>query len=298
MTFSPLRLLLAFTAPVLLAIVMAGLIPSPPPTPGDLADVDLRPIRADSAEALAKRFRKAGYDWPPGGPVPPLSLQAFPPDLAETQSGEKKSLFFRALLPLIAAENLELEKTRRELKSILAGGTPEPDSDDYRTLARVALRYRVDQSPGDRGFEDALLTRVDQVPAALALAQAANESAWGTSRFAREGLNLFGQWTWDAKEGLVPRQRREGATHFVRRFNSLRQSVAAYMHNLNSHPAYREFREIRASSRAWGQDPDPIALVGGLEKYSERGQAYVEEIRAMIRHNDLHRLQTVALRSD
>lgn len=295
MTPNPLRILLALTVPVVLAVIMAGLIPSPAPTPGDLADVDLRPVPAGSAEALARRFEDAGYGWPPEEPVPPLSVQSFPADLAQLPSDEKKSLFFRSLLPLVAAENRELEKTRRKVKSMFAGTAPPPDSEEFETLERLALRYRLDASPADPGFANALLKRIDRVPAALALAQAANESAWGTSRFAREGLNLFGQWTWDAKKGLVPRQRREGATHFVRRFNSLRESVAAYMHNLNSHPAYSEFRNIRAAQRKAGQPLDAIALAGGLERYSERGQAYVAEIRAMIRHNELARLRTVTL---
>jgi Bax protein len=126
---------------------------------------------------------------------------------------------------------------------------------------------------------------VDAVPDHLVLAQAANESAWGTSRFAREGNNLFGQWCFRQGCGLVPASRPDGATYEVARFESVSQSIGSYMHNLNTGRTYQELREIRALARENGHDPDANAMAAGLMSYSERGEDYISELRSMIRHN-------------
>ena len=120
-----------------------------------------------------------------------------------------------------------------------------------------------------------------------ALAQAANESAWGTSRFATKGNNLFGQWCFSKGCGLVPRGRVEGASHEVAKFSSPFRSVRAYIQNLNRHPTYQELRDIRQEDRR-GKDPlSGVDMAAGLLGYSERGQEYVDEIRAMIHYNNL-----------
>jgi Bax protein len=127
-----------------------------------------------------------------------------------------------------------------------------------------------------------LLGRLDIIPPALALAQAAIESGWGTSRFAREGNSLFGQWTYVNSKGLEPNQRDEGATHFVASFPDLRASVRAYMRNLNTGNAYHEFRTARAATRAAGQPLQASKLAEHLHRYSQRGEDYVSEIRRLI----------------
>jgi Bax protein len=125
------------------------------------------------------------------------------------------------------------------------------------------------------------------VPPSLALSQAANESAWGTSRFARSGHNYFGQWCFTTGCGVVPRHRTAGKQHEVAVFASPAAAVASYLHNLNSHPAYQRLREIRLQQRQQHQVVSGLALAAGLEKYSERGEDYIRELRAMIRHNRL-----------
>jgi len=132
-----------------------------------------------------------------------------------------------------------------------------------------------------------LKPKIDKIPVSLALAQAANESAWGTSRFARDGHNYFGQWCYTPGCGLVPKQRAQSATHEVKRFSHPFASVKSYLHNLNTHAAYRNFRQMRAQQRAQKQSLDSIRLAQGLKQYSQRGLAYVEELQAMIRYNQL-----------
>ncbi len=128
------------------------------------------------------------------------------------------------------------------------------------------------------------------------MAQAANESAWGTSRFAQQGNNLFGIWLFGEGAGLVPEQRPEGATYRVRVFGSLSASVAGYMHNLNRGHAYGKLRRLRARMRRTHQPLDGEVLAQGLLRYSERGAAYVAEIQAMIRHNQLRAVDGSQLR--
>ena len=142
-----------------------------------------------------------------------------------------------------------------------------------------------------------LMRRVDTVPASLALAQAAEESGWGTSRFAQEGNALFGQWTTAEGEGLVPRRREAEASHKVRVFDELHDAVAAYLHNLNTHRAYRQFRLTRAEQRAESGRLDSVALVEDLKSYSERGEDYVASIKTIIRVNRLRQLDQAAFDS-
>ncbi|HOP17854.1 MAG TPA: glucosaminidase domain-containing protein, partial [Gammaproteobacteria bacterium] len=157
-----------------------------------------------------------------------------------------------------------------------------------KRLKQLARTYRVEGNPlKDADARATLISRVDSVPASLALAQAANESAWGKSRFAREGNNLFGIWTYDEDKGIVPLRRAPGKKHLVRKFDSIGDSVRYYLHTLNSHPAYASLREIRAGMRANGQALDALMLAGGLTNYSARGEQYVELIRDMIRRFEL-----------
>ncbi|MFO7857402.1 MAG: glucosaminidase domain-containing protein, partial [Ectothiorhodospiraceae bacterium] len=134
------------------------------------------------------------------------------------------------------------------------------------------------------------------VPPSMAMAQAANESGWGRSRFAKEANNLFGVWTWDPEHGLRPERRAEGASHFVRVFPDLRASVRNYLYTINIGSAYEPLRQRRAEFRDRGKGVSGIQLSQGLERYSERGAAYVEEIQGMIRSNGLDELGQPELR--
>ena len=132
-----------------------------------------------------------------------------------------------------------------------------------------------------------LVRRIDVIPPSLALAQAAEESGWGTSRFAHEGNAIFGQRTWRGRNGIEPARREEGKTFKVRAFNRLIDGVMSYTRNLNGHIAYEEFRRAREVQRRRGRRLDGYNLVLTLKRYSERGDAYIESIRMLIRVNNL-----------
>ena len=257
--------------------------------------VKLKSVTANSAETLHRIYAELGYQWLPEDPIPALSLRAFPPDLSETAVQRKKRLFFSSLLPLVLAENHIVRVERTTLRDLFAAGALEPGTSAWNSARRIAARYKVEGDINEQSVRDTLLQRIGEIPPSLALAQAANESAWGTSRFAREGNNLFGQWTWDASQGMVPRRRDSDADHYVRRFETLRASVRAYVRNLNTHPAYEELRDHRAELQRIGKHVSGMRLASGLTAYSERGMAYVNEIREMIAYNRLQRVNDAQL---
>ncbi len=201
----------------------------------------------------------------------------------------KKRAFVANLLPHIEDENRRLTVLRARVASRLnrleAGAAL--DTAEQQELRRLAERYRVAGDPLEQAEARAeLLRKIDIIPASLALAQAVNESAWGESRFAREANNLFGIWTYDEARGLKPQRREQGKTHLVRIFEDVGESVHYYMHNLNSHPAYAALRGIREQLRDADRDIDGHELAAGLEKYSARGQIYIELIRDLIEQNE------------
>jgi len=251
---------------------------------------------AGSASKLTALFERIGYRMDlvlARGEVPRLFMSALPQDLtAIRQAGQRKLVFIKAALPLILHVN-ELILHERARLTVLrdrrARGLAMSAADDA-WLNELADRYGLDKPDFD-----ALLERVDVVPPSLALAQSAEESGWGTSRFAREGNALFGQRTWRGKPGLVPLERAAGEKYRVRVFGHLIDGVKSYAHNLNSHPAYRDFRRLRAELRAEGRRIDGELLVGTLYSYSERGDDYIETIRTIMRVNRLTMLDTVRL---
>ena len=131
-----------------------------------------------------------------------------------------------------------------------------------------------------------LKIRIDEIPVSLALAQAAKETGWGTSRFAQEGNALFGQWTWSG-EGIKPANAEDDSTHKVMRFKILQASVKAYQRNLNTHSSYKDFRSARAELRDEGKKLDSMILTEYLDKYAETGKEYVKILQQIIRQNDL-----------
>lgn len=255
--------------------------------------VPLRPVSAASAAELETVFAAAEYTWPPVGPVPRLALQELPPDLADLPVERRKALFFSALTPLILAENEQLRQTRAWLQDILLRSSWS--TEEQQQLAALAERYAVKGKLNDPVTQRRLLERIDEIPLGLALAQAAKESGWGTSRFAQEARNLFGVWTWDAKNGLIPAGRQPGQRHLVRVFPNLQAAVRNYLHTLNTGAAYTPLRRLRAQMRAAGEPLQPLVLAAGLERYSERRAAYVREVRWMIRINGLEQLDSLPL---
>jgi len=200
---------------------------------------------------------------------------------------------------MVLMVNEEILQQRRELESILAqhdDGRPLR-SEQSRRLHGLVKQYKMRKDPlTDPAARERLLKRIDIIPPSMVLAQAANESGWGTSRFARQGNNLFGEWSFSIGSGIVPKQRPEGETYEVRRFPTLYDSVRAYMQNINTHWAYQPLRNQRALRRAEGVPILGIDLAQGLKPYSIRGEAYVEEIRTIIRQNSLALLAAATLR--
>lgn len=223
----------------------------------------------------------------------PIRVERTPGDLPDFSMHRdvptKKAHFFGYLLPLVQAENVRITAIRKRLNYIYdhVRWQREISEVDYAWLNQVTVEFRIKSGdPSETDFWVMALERVDAVPEDLVLVQAANESAWGTSRFAREGNNLFGQWCFREGCGIVPAGRPEGATYEVARYDSVCESIGSYMHNLNTGRTYQLLREIRARMRSEGEIPDATELAAGLVDYSERGMAYVNELRAMIRHSE------------
>ena len=208
----------------------------------------------------------------------------------------KKRTFFAYLLPLVQQANKDIKQERAAFLKVskrLEHKRPLT-AKQTETIRLLAKKYRVTANvPLSANTMTLLDRRIDTIPAALALAQAANESAWGTARFAVKGNNYFGLWCWSNNCGLVPNERPEGKTHEVSKFAAPVDSVKYYMQTLNSHPAYKKLRDLRLAARANNTPITGTLLAGGLLSYSERGAAYVEELRAMIRFNKLGQFDRV-----
>lgn len=264
-------------------------------------ELTLAPINVPDAAVLEAVFNDLDYRWPlaEGALVPPVMVDPLPKDLAEVKPVKlKKSLFFRALLPLVLAENKILIDQRRYMLSLFSRDLPAVGSENRLWLEQQLVNYRVKGSLDDESTRQALARRLDEVPMALVLAQAANESGWGSSRFAHEAKNLFGEWTYKEGQGLVPEARAEDERHAVRIFPSLRSSVRSYLNNINSGRAYDELRMMRETLRNNNQPLDALKLAQGLTGYSERDEEYVKEIRRIIRLNRLNLLTGISLNLD
>lgn len=207
------------------------------------------------------------------------TLTAADLQIADTQDNDaRKKQFFDFMRPIVISENEKIIKLRKKL--IIA----KKSNHQKKFVAKVAKNYKLDWVAGEEDWET-LFKRVDAIALELVLAQSANESAWGQSRFAQEGNNFFGQWCYLEGCGIVPEQRGNNMTHEVARFDSVNESVRLYMKNINTNQAYKPLRDIRNKNRAAGKPANAIAQADGLSKYSERGTAYVENIRNLIRAN-------------
>ncbi|HZD26668.1 MAG TPA: glucosaminidase domain-containing protein [Alphaproteobacteria bacterium] len=265
-------------------------------TEGTLPPVTAPLVLASASEVTAQyAARNVRLDDVRNGDadVPAVFLARFPEDLGEVKSAkQRKRVFLQTMLPLVLRANAEIRLNRRRLLQISArekGGIGVTEADSAFRLT-MAKRYGV--QPGEW---EALLRRVDIVPPSLALAQGAEESGWGTSRFARHGNAVFGQRSYGDSAGLVPQARGEDAGFQVAAFDYLYTSVRAYMRNLNTHPAYAGFRAARATMRQAKRPLDSDVLVTALHRYSERGEAYVRTIRTILRANKLNQFDDVRL---
>jgi len=256
---------------------------------------DIQIIGKDFYKDLESEFNRYSYQ------IDALENGVPPGDLNKIQSTKlRKSMFFKAILPMVLLANDEIRMERNQLLKINRQFSTEKTLNDQQLqiLSTLAKRYKTkfDESQPERTIVK-LLSRVDTIPEDLALAQAANESAWGTSRFSLVANNLFGQWTFIPGQGIIPKDRPEGATYEVRKFSTVYDSVRSYLLNLNTHQAYKQLRQLRTASRVNGQNPKGLKLAEGLLRYSTRGEDYVKELQAMIRFNQLSRFTTAKLRT-
>ncbi|MCC2615716.1 glucosaminidase domain-containing protein [Aestuariibacter halophilus] len=224
-------------------------------------------------------------------PEPGTSKQKLAPGIPDfaaiSDVQTKKQAFFSYLLPEIHRQNEQVLAERHFVMGMqdkLARGETLSPAQQQR-VDTLAKKYKIKEDNSLSETLTVLLRRADIIPPELVLAQAANESAWGTSRFARRGYNFFGLWCFKRGCGFVPKQRNDGAAHEVAKFRDLSHATMTYIRNLNRHYAYKELRDIRASLRQNQQDITAEALVQGLSRYSERGQAYIDELLQMIRYN-------------
>lgn len=205
------------------------------------------------------------------------------------ETRERKQLFFDYLRPAVQYRNAVNRERRLLLGAVdlkLQHDLPLDYTETYFLLT-MRKRYRVPEELTDSQAVSQLQRRLDEIPVSMVLAQAALESGWGTSRFAKDANNLFGQWCFDEGCGMVPGRRAQGARHEVRSFETVDEAIWAYFRNINTHPVYKPLRDIRESARNTGDDLSGLDLAAGLTRYSERGEAYIEEVRQVIRVNAL-----------
>ena len=207
---------------------------------------------------------------------------------------EKKEQFFQFMLPKIRLANTKIRVERSSLQDVFDRNKDELilSDADKKFLGALKLKYKISEELEALDSINALLTKIDEVPASLVLVQSANESGWGTSRFAIEARNMFGIWCFREGCGIKPLQRAAGKKYEVAKYDTIQASVEAYMLNINSHPAYRELRRIRSEARADNSYLSGMALAEGLETYSARGEKYVKEIKQLIRVNKLQRFNS------
>jgi Bax protein len=203
-----------------------------------------------------------------------------------TDVKEKKHAFFNFIKPHVEAENKKIlqQRANLEIARMMIEHSEPLSKKQAGDIKKILKSYGLPETLDTITLSQAL-RRVDIIPKEMALMQAANESAWGTSRFARIGLNFFGQWCYKKGCGMVPRRRNSDAEHEVAAFKSVRAAVSSYFRNINTHNAYKELRTIREDLRAQQKPILATKLTYGLMSYSERGEAYIEELNTMINQN-------------
>ena len=244
-----------------------------------------------SASTIEQLFKETGYnlnDVRKTKLVKPVKLSLLPNEIKMIESTKKrKNLFIQIILPLIIEENNRIKLNRKKLFSIL-------NKNHNSNAEKKWLNEKFKQYGVLNKDLSTLKVRMDTVPVSLAIAQAAKETGWGTSRFALEGNALFGQWTWSG-EGIKPADADHNATHKVMKFKILKSSIRAYQRNLNTHSGYKEFRMARAALRDNRRNLDGLILATYLNKYAETGTEYVKIIKQIIKQNNLTDFDKVKL---
>ena len=236
-----------------------------------------------SAATIQELFKSTNYnlkDVRKNKLVKPISLDLLPKEIVKIENTKKrKELFIQIILPLVIDENNSIKLDRMKLFSIL-------NKSKNTKTEQVWLNMKFKQYGVVNKDLSTLKIRMDEVPVSMAIAQAAKETGWGTSRFAQEGNALFGQWTWSGR-GIKPADAESDSTHKVMRFKFLQASVKAYQRNLNTHSSYKDFRSARAELRDKRKKLDSMILTEYLDKYAETGKEYVKILQQIIKQNDL-----------
>ncbi|MDB4241107.1 glucosaminidase domain-containing protein [Candidatus Pelagibacter sp.] len=236
-----------------------------------------------SAATIEELFKSTNYnlkDVRKNKLVKPISLDLLPKEIVKIENAKKrKDFFIQIILPLVIVENNSIKLDRMKLFRIL-------NKSKNTKIEQEWLNVKFKQYGVVNKDLSTLKVRMDEVPVSMAIAQAAKETGWGTSRFAQEGNALFGQWTWSG-EGIKPADAEDDSTHKVMRFKVLQASVKAYQRNLNTHSSYKDFRSVRAELRDKGKKLDSMILTEYLDKYAETGKEYVEILQQIIRQNNL-----------
>ena len=244
-----------------------------------------------SASTIEQLFKDTNYSLPEvrrTKKVKPIRLSLLPNEMKTIESSVKrKSLFIKIILPLVLEENNRIIVDRKKLFSIL--NKNKNSKDEIKWLNQKFKQYGVVNKD-----LATLKVRMDIIPVSLAIAQAAKETGWGTSRFAIEGNALFGQWTWSG-EGIKPAGADTDATYKVMKFNVLKASVRAYQRNLNTHSSYKKFRFVRAQLRDDNKELDSLKLAEYLNNYAQTGTEYTKVLKQIIQQNQLKDFDEVKL---
>lgn len=283
--------LMAVTIACIVGLLITLLATKPPPGPTADNYRGNSPFfeAATGEEMIGLLKENALWEIDEKGAISPLLFASYPGNIEEFATSVRKRIFFHSLLPVALTALAEINREKMELSNILGkfpGGYRQLTfSEDHGSWGRVLTldeiefikmltrKYRTKQAT-------VMVKRIDLVPLSMIMAQGAIESSWATSRFAQEGNNLFGIWTWGNK-GMVPANRDDGEMHKVAIYDSILDSIRAYILNLNRLPAYRNFREIRKTTM------NPLKLAEGLRYYSQRGETYVWEVKKFIETNNL-----------
>ena len=272
---------------------------APPPllvwSDNTLPLLEYRAILPDDAEEQANNSISASFMDVPSS-IPDADLESLSsgqvievtafyarelPDLRTVEANERKAIFISTVLPHILRANQELLERRRRIKIDYAND----NTDRIRKWAELyGIKNAKDQNVDQ--LYDELMSRVDAIPVSLALAQAIVESGWGTSRFARQGNALFGEWAWSESKGIKPLSPSNDRA-VVRSFVSIFDSVRSYMHNLNTHNAYKNLRIERQKYREGDQNILTHRLIPTLDKYAQDGDIYIRKLKNIVRTNNL-----------
>jgi len=266
------------------------------PDKSDITNNTSEAIQINTTRELVNLFNKNNYTLANHNKteIPEIFLPSIPEDFKNTKDiAKKKSIFIRLMIPLIIAEQKNIRQKRIIAQLILKDANQLTQPDAKTWFNRAIKEYKINPKLSFLQKKSELIKRLDELPLTLILAQAAIESAWGTSRFAIEGNSLFGQWTFSGKNGLTPRERSKGKSHQVKAFPSLQESIRSYLKNINRNNAYKELRDEREKMRKNNIKLDAFKLAEGLHRYSQKGTEYVKIVHQLLKTHEFKNLENI-----